>query len=81
MQAFYLFVLKQIKLKLLTLTFTTKYCDVIVIGDNLIPFQGKTVLEKKRGVDLFNMNNSISDKMYSLIRKKMQESSPESPVQ
>ena len=47
MQAFYLFVLKQIKLKLLTLTFTTKYCDVIVIGDNLIPFQGKTVLEKK----------------------------------
>ena len=47
MQAFYLFVLKQIKLKLLTLTFTTKYCDVIVIGDNLISFQGKTVLEKK----------------------------------
>ena len=46
-QVFYLFVLKQIKLKLLTLTFTTKYCDGIAIGDNLIPFQGKIVLEKK----------------------------------
>lgn len=80
MQVFYLFVLKQIKLKLLTLTFTTKYCDGIVIGDNLIPFQGKIVSEK-RGVDFLNMNNSVSDKMYSLIRKKMQESSPESPVQ
>ena len=47
MQVFYLFVLKQIKLKLLTLTFTTKYCDGIAIGDNLIPFQGQFVLEKK----------------------------------